>query len=178
MDSRVFIGIQWTLIFVQAVAMYLIEDEPEDVAVQKQRMEFIHAKIVERVEDEDYGEENEDGISQTGADGALLLLSSLLSSLPHPHFLTSSLSASRRRGCEWGGERVSRLLPRGQPTREEADRAGEEHPPRRACGGGERLPAPETHGAGDGEHLRGRRCRVRLVAAAAANPPRGEDLAP
>jgi len=36
----------------------MIDDEPDDVVIQKQRMEFIRRKIIEKVEDEDYGGED------------------------------------------------------------------------------------------------------------------------
>jgi len=55
----VFIGFQWTLIAIQFIAKFIIDDEPMDVVIQKQRMEFIRRKIIEKVEDEDYGEEYE-----------------------------------------------------------------------------------------------------------------------
>ena len=54
MFIRVFIGFQWSLFLIQILAQYYIDDEPEEVSIQKQRMEFIRDKIIAQVEDDDF----------------------------------------------------------------------------------------------------------------------------
>lgn len=49
----IFIGFQWTLIFLQFVVQLVVPDEPEEVEIQKARMEFITSKLIARVPDED-----------------------------------------------------------------------------------------------------------------------------
>lgn len=53
----VFLGFQWFLIFCQFVIQYIVPDEPEDVQIQLERMDFIMSKVIERIEDEDFGVE-------------------------------------------------------------------------------------------------------------------------
>jgi hypothetical protein len=55
---RIFIGFQWVLISCQYIAQLVIPDVPEDVEIQLKRIAFIHQKIIEKVADEDYGEES------------------------------------------------------------------------------------------------------------------------
>jgi hypothetical protein len=45
------------LISCQYIAQLVIPDVPEDVDIQLKRIAFIHHKIIEKVADEDYGEE-------------------------------------------------------------------------------------------------------------------------
>lgn len=52
----VFIGFQWLLIFIQFLAAQWIDDEPEEVTIQRERMDFIKSKVVEKVLDEDYAD--------------------------------------------------------------------------------------------------------------------------
>ncbi len=51
----IFIGFQWVLIFVQFMMQAIIPDVPVEVQIQEQRIEFIQQKVIEKVEDEDYG---------------------------------------------------------------------------------------------------------------------------
>ena len=55
-----FIGFQWFLISVQFIISAAIPDIPASVQIQSQRSEFIVSKLILHVEDEDYGEEQED----------------------------------------------------------------------------------------------------------------------
>lgn len=55
-----FIGFQWFLISVQFIISAAIPDTPESVHIQQKRAEFIVSKLILHVEDEDYGEEQED----------------------------------------------------------------------------------------------------------------------
>lgn len=48
-----FFGFQWVMFIVQAAAMYLIDDEPEEVTIQKQRMDYIVSKVIDKVRDEE-----------------------------------------------------------------------------------------------------------------------------
>jgi hypothetical protein len=52
----VFIGFQWVIIGCQFLSQLVIEDIPEEVTIQLQRNEFINLKVIEKVEDEGYGE--------------------------------------------------------------------------------------------------------------------------
>lgn len=47
----IFVGIQWTLIGLQALISVFIPDEPMEVTVQKKRMDFINAKCIRHEED-------------------------------------------------------------------------------------------------------------------------------
>lgn len=53
---RIFIGFQWVLICCQFFAQFIVPDVPEEVLIQEDRMKFINEKVIEKVEDEDYGE--------------------------------------------------------------------------------------------------------------------------
>lgn len=52
----VFIGFQWVLIGAQFLAQAIVPDVPEEVEIQIQRNEFINDKVIEKVEDEDFGQ--------------------------------------------------------------------------------------------------------------------------
>jgi hypothetical protein len=51
---RFFIAFQWTLILVYHLINSVIASTPYHVVVQKQRMEFIHEKIIDKIEDDDF----------------------------------------------------------------------------------------------------------------------------
>jgi hypothetical protein len=55
---RIFVGFQWVLIFTQFILQVIVPDVPEDVEIQEQRIKFFHAKIIDRVEDEDFADED------------------------------------------------------------------------------------------------------------------------
>jgi hypothetical protein len=48
-------GFQWVLIMLQFIGQAVIADVPEEVEVQLQRLSFINSKVIEKVEDEDFG---------------------------------------------------------------------------------------------------------------------------
>jgi hypothetical protein len=52
--SWIFIGFQWTLIFAQFLIAYIIPDVPADVEIQAERKQFITAKLIEKLADEDF----------------------------------------------------------------------------------------------------------------------------
>lgn len=54
---RIFIGFQWVLISLQFIAAYAIPDVPEVVEIQLERTEFINSKVVLKVADEEFDEE-------------------------------------------------------------------------------------------------------------------------
>lgn len=56
---RVFIGFQWVLIGLQFIAQAIVPDVPEEVEIQLARNEFINEKVIEKVEDEDFGQPEE-----------------------------------------------------------------------------------------------------------------------
>lgn len=74
-----FIGFQWTLLLLQFGASEIVPDEPGDVSTQKERMEFITSKVIDRVEDEpfevvtsdavDDGEEEEEEVATSNGGG-------------------------------------------------------------------------------------------------------------
>lgn len=49
----IFIGFQWVVFAIQFLIRAAIPDEPYDVAIQRQRQEFINSKIIEKEGDED-----------------------------------------------------------------------------------------------------------------------------
>jgi len=55
----IFVGFQWVLIGIQFVAQAVIPDVPNEVEIQQERIAFMNDKVVEKVADEDYGEEYE-----------------------------------------------------------------------------------------------------------------------
>jgi anoctamin-10/anoctamin-7 len=50
----IFLGFQWTLIFLQFVAQLWVDDVPEEVEIQMERNAFIKSVIIDHVADEDY----------------------------------------------------------------------------------------------------------------------------
>lgn len=74
----IFIGFQWVLISIQFLTQYFIPDVPEAVEIQLQRREFINLKVIEKVEDEDFGRtaelnsyetNDDDGANEAGCCG-------------------------------------------------------------------------------------------------------------
>ena len=65
---RLFIGYQWALISTQFIAQNYINDEPKEVTIQKERMEFIKQKVVDHIPDENYGEDEFEDDEQIQAD--------------------------------------------------------------------------------------------------------------
>lgn len=49
---RVFIGFQWVLVLIQFLFTEIIEDVPDEVTIQLQRMEFIKSKVIDGIPDE------------------------------------------------------------------------------------------------------------------------------
>lgn len=56
----IFIGMQWAMISFQFALGAAIPDIPEEVEIQQKRNEFINSKLILFVEDEDYGQEEDD----------------------------------------------------------------------------------------------------------------------
>ena len=47
----IFIGFQWTCFALQALVMFVVDDEPDFVGVQKARTEFLVAKLIDKIPD-------------------------------------------------------------------------------------------------------------------------------
>lgn len=48
------VGYQWFLLSLQYFSTILVDDEPDEVRIQKQRMDCIHEKVIDKYEDEDF----------------------------------------------------------------------------------------------------------------------------
>ncbi len=61
-------GFQWVLIACQFFVQAVVPDVPEEVEIQLARNEFINTKVIEKVEDEDFGLEPEPEIPDDDED--------------------------------------------------------------------------------------------------------------
>jgi len=52
----IFIGFQWVIFAIQFLIRAAIPDEPYDVSIQRQRQDFINAKIIDKEGEEDVAE--------------------------------------------------------------------------------------------------------------------------
>jgi len=68
----IFLGFQWTIFVIQNVILYTTSDRSDTVEIQLQRTEFLMNRLINKVPDEDSGEELSTSVreSESGADAA------------------------------------------------------------------------------------------------------------